>query len=323
MGPRRHRRWPIGPEIPLILKLTRCVKFGITAGMGTPMRYLLLFLLSLTAKADFQGSIRFSEAERIHHRDSLNVITSTAAQCLNADLARHQSFYKKWGISAFYGSNSEFSRMTPQERRYYLRRLRLPESLVDQMESTSCIGLTLKCLGKGFEAAGELRVWQRIREYTSLNGADGTALQNALQGLGWKILYWNPNVAKNAQWDAEEQRLYPGNPQHIWGNHASFWNQVRTRGKYLYNRVDDFSSLVNFGTSVARIAREVPFFVGTAHGGYHVFPGAYGQIVEGHSTRAITDRLTVQTSPFSPLMKGGGPQGGPYKSGIVAIPPGY
>ena len=61
----------------------------------------------------------------------------------------------------------------------------------------------------------------------------------------------------------------------------------------------------------------------SAHLGYHVFPGTYGQIIEGHSTRIVNDPETLQTSPFNPLVLGGGPRGGPYKSGIVAVPPGY
>ena len=287
----------------------------------------ILFLISMViipaAHADFQGSVAFTEAERVHHRDSIQVITSTASQCLADHLERHLSFYRKWKISPFYGSNSDFKRMSDAQRRAYLRRLRLPESLVDQMESTSCIGLALKCLGQGFAAAGEAKQWTRVKDFTVKNGGDGLALQHALQQLGWKVLYWNPSVAKNESWDDQEEAAYPDNPHHIWGRHAYHWSRVRSDRRYLYNRVDDISQLVNFGKKIPSLAAAVPFFVGTAHGGYHVFPGYRGQVIEGHSTRPITDKQTIETSPFSPLQDGGGPRGGPYKSGLMAIPPGY
>ena len=75
--------------------------------------------------------------------------------------------------------------------------------------------------------------------------------------------------------------------------------------------------------ATADAVKNIPFFVGIAHLGYHVFPRSYGQIIEGHSTRQLNDPQALETSPFNPLVKGGGPRGGPYKSGLIAIPPGY
>jgi hypothetical protein len=105
--------------------------------------------------------------------------------------------------------------------------------------------------------------------------------------------------------------------------------------QYLDLHIDDVDSGINFGTGTPDITRRVPFFVGIAHMGYHVFPGTFGQVVEAHSTRAITDPKEVQLSAFSPLTPNAGPQGGPrsrlpngfqsdtYRSGVIAIPPGY
>lgn len=286
------------------------------------MKFLLLFL-PLLAQAGFEGSISFSEAEKQAHRDSIQVVLQEAASCLKKDLNAHQDFVRKYGISKFYGDRSSFSKLSYGEKKAYLRRLGVNESLVDQLEPTSCVGLTLKCLGQGFAAAGEQDLWKRLRAYTVANGVDGTALQDGLQKLGWKILYWNPNTGLNQKWDAREKASDPENKQRFWGWHQERWNQVRTKGKYFYNYVDDATKLVNFGTNEPEFLTDIPFFVGTAHTGYHVFPGTYGRVIEGHSTRLITDELTLQTSLFSPLVEGGGPQGGAYRTGIMAVPPGY
>ena len=177
-------------------------------------------------------------------------------------------------------------------------------------------------MAEGFSEGGQAAEWNKIKAYVDLNGVTGAALQEGLQQLGWKILYWNPDVSRNEAWDAQERELYPTNPRNIWGNHAAHWSAVNRARKYLYNKVDDISTLVNFGRQSPAALRPVPFFVGVAHVGYHVFPGSYGQIIEAHSTRLLTDSQTVETSPFNPLAEGGGPRG-QYFSGVIAVPPGY
>lgn len=278
--------------------------------------------LSQSAQAGFQGSIAFTAEEKSAHLKALPQILETASSCLADDLAHHRAFYKKYGISPFYGDRGAFSKMTTAERRAHLVRLGKNPDLLSQLQPTSCIGLTLKCLGRGFDAGGQADLWKRLKKYTVDNGGDGTALQDGLQKLGWKIAYWNADVSQNEDWDAAEQANHPGNRDHFWGEHAYNWNAVQRRGRYYYNKVDDRTSLVNFGTEVPEAIKPVPFFVGTAHMGYHVFPGSFGNIIEGHSTRPLTDAKTLQSAPFNPI-GGGGPTDGEYRSGIVAIPPGY
>lgn len=319
--------------------------------------YVCAFFAVLSASSAFayQGSAQITEFDRYQHARALPTIMKTAASCLQEDLNLQNQFIKKFGISAFYGDNSSFAKKTiknfdgttstafttDEEKRAMLRSYKLPEFLIEQfvprsecpngvrdcplkMQPTSCIGLALKCLGKGFRAAGQAELWGRIESYTLANGAQGDVLQLALQQLGWQLLYWNPDTSMAREWDLREQQRYPGDPKHIWGQHEDSLRSVMgPRHRYLYSTVDDWYSLVDFGETVPNRIRDVPFFVGIAHLGYHVFPGSYGQIIEGHSTRLVTDKNTLQTSPFSPLMPGGGPRGGPYKSGLVAIPPGY
>lgn len=273
-----------------------------------------------------KGSISFSEADQRAHERALPAIMDTATACLQSDLDAHARFFAKWGVSPFYGDQSSYAKSTPDNRRAYLKRLRFDDEqisyLMKTLQPTSCIGITMKCLNQGFAAGGQAQAWAKIKAYVDFNGVTGAALQEALQQLGWKTLYWNPDVSRNAEWDAQERRLYPTNPRNIWGNHEAHWKAVNRSRKYLYNRVDDITTLVNFGEQTPRAILDVPFFVGVAHVGYHVFPGSYGQIIEGHSTRQLNDRQTIESSPFNPLADGGGPRG-QYFSGLIAVPPGY
>jgi hypothetical protein len=280
----------------------------------------------------FQGSFQTSSDEQAMHLATLPKLMQTASECLTTYLSNHKSFYQKYGVSPYFGDQSSFSKLSHADRKEVLmtqmREHGVSESSISRAlrsttwEATSCIGLTLKCLGSGFNATGQAEVWKRLLAYTKLNGADGSSLQNGLQELGWRVLYWNPNTSKAAAWDEAEQSRWPGDPKHIWGHHADNWSSVRNRGRYLYNDVDDISSLVNFGIRVPAKFKSVPFFVGIAHMGYHVFPGAYGQVIEGHSTRSIDDPQTLEGSEFNPLANGGGPRGN-YMSGLIAVPPGF
>jgi hypothetical protein len=146
-------------------------------------------------------------------------------------------------------------------------------------------------------------------------------MQIALQALGWKLWYWNPDTSSNELWDSVEKERSPTNSGHTWGSHAYNWKTVQTKGVYYKTRIDDAKSMVNFGTDVPAVLEKMPFVVGTAHMGYHVFAVIKGDVVEGHSTRRITDGQTLETSVFNPLADGGGPRGH-YFSGVLAVPPG-
>lgn len=288
---------------------------------------MMWLFLPLLAFGGYQGDVTFTLAEVSNHQRALPRIMEVASGCLKREYDTHTKFFKKWGISPFYGDNSSFAKASPSGKREYLRKYgKYSEKQIDfflkTLAPTSCIGLTLKCLGEGFDAAGEKETWQKLKTFTMQNGVTGGALMVGLQNLGWNLVYWNPDVSKNAAWDEQEKIQYPDNPKKIWGFHEYNWKTVNLKRKYLYNTVDDVNAYVNFGKGMPKGIEKVPFFVGIAHMGYHVFPGAYGYIIEGHSTRQLNDSQTIEASPFSPLRNGGGPRG-LYRSGLVAIPPGY
>ncbi len=119
----------------------------------------------------------------------------------------------------------------------------------------------------------------------------------------------------NAAWD----RMEAGKASK--GRHSTWYSGVVSSSRYYGVYVDDRTTLVGFGTDVPSRFKSVPFFVGTAHAGYHVFPGMRGRVIEGHSMRAITDYYTIESAEFNPIKKGGAPAG-EYRSGLIAVPPG-
>lgn len=281
---------------------------------------LSIALTSMNAFAGFVGDVTFTPEEIKSHSEKISTLTTEAEQCLKQDLNRHQEFFKKYGISAFYGQNSEFSRMSEKEKTKFLISKKLDPKLLSEITGTSCVGLTLKCLERGFKVTGQEETYKKLRSFVVANGVDGTALQHGLQKLGWKLYYWNPNPSKNGTWDFQEKLADRKNKKHFRGFHEDNYVAAVNKKRYYMNNVDDVTTLVGFESTEPAFLKTVPFFVGTAHMGYHVFPGTYGVVVEGHSARAITDERTLESGPFNPLDNNGSPSGR-YRSGMISVPP--
>ncbi len=281
---------------------------------------LLVVILPVCSFAQgFRGSIDFSAEEKAAHARHVGTITKVARRYLEDIWKEHLAFHRKHGVSKFYGDRNP-TLNTREKRIEALRLAGAPVSLVDQLQPTSCIGLTLSALGAGFRAPRNAvleNAWEKILAYTRANDLDGCALLDGLQKLGWRIAYWNPSPENNAKWDLED-----GNRKSK-GWHAYRYSTVMNRGTYYWNKVDDKSLLVGFGTNVPREFRRVGFFVGVAHTGYHVFPGFMGDVIEAHSTRRLDSVNNLEKSPFNPLAAGGAPRWTStemYRSGIVGIP---
>lgn len=283
--------------------------------------FLLALVTSLPALSAFKGEISFSSQEIREHEARSEKLVEAASNCLQETYDYHLSFHRRYGISPFYGDQSSFAKLTYAEKKNYLRRLRKDPKLVDRMETISCVGYAMRCLKAGFEATGQAELWARLLGFMRANALDGTALQFGLRKLGWKTVYWNPDLSMNESWDEAERARNPQNVGRPWGWHSYRWYTIRTKGMYYDNPVDDFTGLVDFGTRLPEKFTRQSFFLGTAHTGYHVFPGRFGQVLESHSLRKITDVTTIETSPFNPLLPNGGPQGRMY-SGLFSFPPG-
>lgn len=282
---------------------------------------IIAAFLPLTSYAQgFRGSVEFSAEEKAAHQRHSGSIARVARRYLEDIWREHQAFYRRNHVSKFYGDRN-VALNTRSKRIAALRRAGAPASLVDQLQPTSCIGLTLGALGAGFRAPGDPaleKAWNKIYQFARANDLDGSAVLHALQKLGWRIYYWNPKPRDNERWDREEANWRSK------GWHAYRYATVMNRGNYYYNKVDDKMLLVGFDDRVPREFGAVPFFVGVAHTGYHVFPGFEGDVIEAHSTRRLDSIDNLEKNPFNPLETGGAPRWTPtekYRSGIIGVPP--
>ncbi len=290
--------------------LVAAVVLNVALGLFTPK----------VLAESFRGSFEASAQEKSKHVSEMWQFSRTMQECLNADYQHHLNFYRRYGISPFYGSNSSFKRLGYNGRRNFLRSIGKDPNLVDVMKPTSCVGLATKCFERAFNQTGQGAVWARIKRYVAANSYDGSALIDGFRRLGWYVMYWNPDPSQNNAWDSDEKRRNPSN-NGTWGYHAYRYSTATKNKKYYMNSIDDAETLVGFGTRPPRVLDDASVFVGVAHAGYHVFPGYKGKVIEAHSTRDIRDANSVESSDFNPIESGGAPRGN-YRSGIVAVPPG-
>jgi hypothetical protein len=254
-------------------------------------------------------------------------IATIAARYLDDVYADHVAFFEKWGVSKYYG-NRRPDYQTREGRIRALKRYGKPAHLADVQISTACITLAVEALRSGFMSAGLENVWQKLFAVLSRDNLFlGTDLQVLLQQLGWKLYYWNPDPTQNEKWDEEDRHLNPPgfgrkwNP--VWGGHEARYRSVLASSTYSGKRVDNATSLVAFRTKPPAAFSRVPIFIGTAHDGYHVFPGRAGEVIEAHSVRSMNDRDNLQFSRFNPIASNGGPRWTHlerYRSGLIATP---
>jgi hypothetical protein len=269
----------------------------------------------------------FTAAEKRKHRDTLDVFTDAAADFLDWVFADHVAFFNKWGVSKYYG-NRKPEHKTREKRMAQLRKFGKPEFLVDQQVSTACILLARQACERGFNATGLANTWKKINTQLKIDQKFyGTDLQIMLQQLGWKLYYWNPDPSQNAAWDAEDKALNPLKAGRkwmpVWGGHVLRHASAVNRGVYYDATVDNVTKLVGFKKVEPPAFKTVPFFVGIAHAGYHVFPGRRGDVVEAHSMREMIARDNIEVAPFNPLAQGGAPRwtrSEKYRSGVIAVP---
>ena len=209
-----------------------------------------------------------------------------------------------------------------------LRKFGKPEFLVDQQVATACIVLAMQACERGFNATGMQNTWKKIHTQLKIdNKLYGTDLQIMLQQLGWKLYYWNPDPSQNAAWDAEDQALNPLKAGRkwmpVWGGHVLRHASAVNKATYYDAKIDNATKLVGFKKTEPAAFKTVPFFVGIAHAGYHVFPGRRGDVVEAHSMREMIARDNIEVAPFNPLAQGGAPRwtrSEKYRSGVIAVP---
>lgn len=288
------------------------------------------------------SSIIISSAEKAEYFKNKDIIAETATRCLNNTWQTHLDFFKKYKISKYYGDRNP-NLNNPADRLAVIRKVGAPDSILKELEGTSCIGLTRKCLAQGIAATNSpllQSAWARVDQNLKEHQLSGLILIEHLQKFGWKVLYWNPMPELNKKWDQEEPRLITGKTVKFntgvlnaigeslyhpsWGMHEARYQSVMKNNIYYNIRVDDKSTLVGFGIQEPDTFKSNPLFVATAHAGYHMFPGFSGTVIEAHSMRKLNSINNMEIGEFNPLANGGSPKWTPiekYRSGIVAVPP--
>jgi len=299
---------------------------------------LLILALPLTAfgKPDFNGEISYTQTEKNQHLRNIKEFQDVSAACLQRYKSEHLAFRKQKEncrngkcLSKFFGSRKYSKKRgavrADGKKLIYLgdalRKEGFPESYMNKMTSTSCIGMAMQCMKEAFVQTGQEPQWNKLKHFVSgLNHTYGTALLHAIQELGWEVNYWNPSNNKEDMASWEEEELDWDSK----GWHLYRYNNVMKNNQYWTNRVDDKTKMVGFGYGRPRVLNETKFWVGIANTGYHVFPGTFADVVEAHSTRDIMSKDNLEFSVFSPFADGGGPKWSAtekYRSGLIALPP--
>lgn len=190
-------------------------------------------------------------------------------------------------------------------------------------KGTSCVTLARDCIRYAFAQVRNRHIDSasaKIMEEFSRSQAMGTVFINLLRDVGWKVYYWNPDTSRNDEFDLFERYYQPKFSDNT-GYHRYIYSRIAREGKYLevnYNRhlgptqsltkhtvyVDDARTLTNFGDDTPRFLKDEPFYMGIAHMGFHVFLGSYGEVIEGHSKRPVSDSTILERSDFNPLEDG-------------------
>lgn len=306
-------------------------------------KFLVVSLLfSQVAFANTTDVITPTAAEKKEYLAYNRQIVNSSSACIQNYWTTHIAFFKKNKVSKYYGSNNP-NLQTRDQRIAALKKAGAQVTLVDELESTSCIGMARACMKQAFlETKSPVikNIWDRMDKILIANGSDGSVLANNLQTLGWKILYWNPKPEDNALWDKQDVKnltnvkvvkwdsgVKNSKGEFVyhsgWGMHASRYREVMKKDKYYVSKIDDKTTLVGFGSVLPESFKRAPFFLGVAHAGYHVFPGFYVEVIEAHSSRQLNSIDNMQRGIFNPL-NGGAPMWSNsewYRSGIVTIPP--
>ncbi len=189
-----------------------------------------------------------------------------------------------------------------------------PVAGASQVKS-SCISWAMECTGAAFRAAGQGALWDTIASRTRAAHLRGMVLADALVRIaGWKGVYWNPDTANPCD----------GEPEHPFS-----YVVARSNSTYYNVRIEDLvidfrpTTLPMLHAPVTRpreadlrgiqALAHVPFWVGCARGGAHVFCGTRVMVSEFHVANDATDRNAIELVPL---------QRYDWLSGIICVPPG-
>jgi hypothetical protein len=257
-------------------------------------------------------------------------------ESMNQAIDAHFGGLEKTGIGSMFGPKSAYASMTPEEQKAYIAANKRPGTMPQAPSRTSCIDFVLARLRAGYAKAGKLDRFNELKKIVVDNHGDGLYLLKELEKDGWTMVYWNPdskNPSTAIRTDADPQRNH--RPEsHKWSA-ATVKNQGlympgitnesgdRFEGIKIDRTVENFRPTNPYSTPAnyqdLQKLYDAPLFVGIANGGYHVYMGSQGKVVESHSTRGPKDPTNIEVRDFATWgLKGD--EG--FGSGVVAVPPG-
>jgi hypothetical protein len=205
---------------------------------------------------------------------------------------RHKSLVASRGVGSYYGSESGY---------------KPPAGSPPDLRVGSCIGWALDVTGAAYREVGLAAPWQRIYAVTVNNGGRGTVLCKELVSDGWSGIYWNPDAAKSADGDAE----HTFSAKQARGAGGKYYG-IPVKGMITDYRPSPGGSTIADTSAIARLEK-VPFWVGCARGGKHVFVGVRGNVSEFHWTAQPGDPDAITQVPLQSFS---------WLSGILCTPPG-
>lgn len=280
----------------------------------------------------FQGSISFTAAEVQAHQAGLMQLIDVTLASTEAKKAEQADWFNRCGMGTMYGWLAPYSKLSSAARQAYIDQhatCSARPTLAD-VQVTSCENFTNKMLSKGFSAIGTAASYKKINTFLNANDRDGLALVYALRLLGWKTLYWNTDIGTAPPLPKDRSYVGATPDDHVYDQKIAY-------AKHTYHGIQIDGYLVNFSPnpgsstpqdlSMMNRLKQVPYFVGISHAGFHVWNGSYGEITESHSFFDPIDRKNIQVGEFNP------PHASPtcreiagkcwgYYSGILAVPPG-
>lgn len=166
------------------------------------------------------------------------------------------------------------------------------------LTKSSCVVWAMECAEYAFDKVGKGSIWDGVARITRRNQLKGTFLIQALIAKGWTGIYWNPDVTDKS--DSE----------HSYSAHVA-----RTKGTYyklpVKDMVVDYRRKPENLTGLNKLDK-VPFWVGCARGGMHVFCGTGANVSEFHWESPATDPKAMELVALKEYE---------WMSGIIAVPP--
>lgn len=314
----------------------------IEASMVVSLRFLLILMVGLSPCLGFSATFTSDESQAAQVVGRESVLQSMKA---------HRDHIARTGIGLYYGISSEYSPLKRIRKnstilsdmdRFGFVKMSLKKTFVQTLGSSSSldayvgrlVGIqdaderygdlqmissviwALKHVRAAYEAAEKTERADQIYRIVMDRGGHAKDLIVELQKDGWHSIYWNPDVALPD--DDKKASL-----------HLRSWQEAQ-KGTYFNNTIKVDYLLTNYrptkgsktkkDLSSLKKLKRVPFWVGLANYGRHIFVGYQDHLSEAHSAEMPTSNNLIMDSEF-------GKWHGHYPSekllsGIIMVPPG-